>query len=349
MPFTVGNHGIHLQRQDDGGLRGFFNFAQHGGCRFIPRQCQTGKKTKCFYTSCGYSRDRDVILADPEGGATPEMYMYTGINPRKLRELPVTTCGPLAFAFLDVGSSPDGGALRRLGARLGNLGDESLIHAHRFVLEIRANWKLAAQALASPDLAPGSSFPSDSCMLACSHDLGDTDALIWSVARIGRREQSAWSYGPNALSALNDQRCDVWLLVYPNLVVRQTGAALTCAVLQPASTVSTMLYCDVFLTRSSDGAPEISEVDNGVVEEQIRACASVAEADQIAIAGREDPSPFLPQRKAEAPPPAQLRLSGWRLQQRLVRDLMTAHRYIEHPLYSNSGQSLNAGVNAGPR
>ena len=63
LPYTIGNHGIHVQRAADGSLTGRFNKAQHGGCRFVPAQCQTGKKTKCSYTSCGYSRDRDVVLA----------------------------------------------------------------------------------------------------------------------------------------------------------------------------------------------------------------------------------------------------------------------------------------------
>ena len=55
LPFTVGNHGIHVQRVKDGKLVGRFNKAQHGGCRSVPLQCQTGNKTKCSFTSCGYN------------------------------------------------------------------------------------------------------------------------------------------------------------------------------------------------------------------------------------------------------------------------------------------------------
>ncbi|MDP6428047.1 MAG: hypothetical protein QF393_08520, partial [Rhodospirillales bacterium] len=36
LPFTVGNHGIHVERLAGGGLIGRFNQAQHGGCRAIP-------------------------------------------------------------------------------------------------------------------------------------------------------------------------------------------------------------------------------------------------------------------------------------------------------------------------
>lgn len=42
LPYTLGNHGIHVQRQQDGSLRGAFNSAQHGGCRVVPLQCQGG-------------------------------------------------------------------------------------------------------------------------------------------------------------------------------------------------------------------------------------------------------------------------------------------------------------------
>ena len=41
LPYTVGNHGIHVQKEKDGSLIGRFNKAQHGGCRAVPQQCQT--------------------------------------------------------------------------------------------------------------------------------------------------------------------------------------------------------------------------------------------------------------------------------------------------------------------
>src|ERR1700744_732718 len=59
LPYTIGQHAIHVQRQEDGGLIARFNKAQHGGCRSVPAQCRTGRKTKCSYTSCGHNRDRD--------------------------------------------------------------------------------------------------------------------------------------------------------------------------------------------------------------------------------------------------------------------------------------------------
>ena len=71
LPYTVGVHGIHVQRQADGSLVGRFNKAQHGGCHFIPIQCQTGKKTRCGFTSCGYSLDRAAIPAGPSGKRCP--------------------------------------------------------------------------------------------------------------------------------------------------------------------------------------------------------------------------------------------------------------------------------------
>ena len=81
LPYTVGNHGLHVQR-DEEGLIGRYNLAQHGGCRFVPAQCQTGSKTKCSFTSCGYSRDRGVVAADELGDNTPTMRQYLGFPAR---------------------------------------------------------------------------------------------------------------------------------------------------------------------------------------------------------------------------------------------------------------------------
>ena len=101
LPFTVGNHGIHVQRNDDGSLSARFNKAQHGGCRAIPLQCQTGKKTRCSFTSCGYSRDRDVISADELNNDTRAMQQYIGLIPERLLLVNVDTWGPFIFVNLD--------------------------------------------------------------------------------------------------------------------------------------------------------------------------------------------------------------------------------------------------------
>ncbi len=101
LPFTVGTHGIHVQRTDNG-IVARFNKAQHGGCRAVPLQCQTGAKTKCSFTSCGYSRDRSAIPASELGDGTPAMHQYLGLRPERLLTTHVQSWGPLIFVNLDV-------------------------------------------------------------------------------------------------------------------------------------------------------------------------------------------------------------------------------------------------------
>jgi hypothetical protein len=100
LPFTVGNHGVHIERLANGSLVGRFNKAQHGGCRTVPLQCQTGAKTKCSFTACGYSRDRRPIAADDANrGASLDQYL--GLRPERLLTVPVRTWGPLVLVRLD--------------------------------------------------------------------------------------------------------------------------------------------------------------------------------------------------------------------------------------------------------
>lgn len=140
LPFTIGDHGVHVRREG-GRLSAYFNFAQHGGCRFVPRQCQTGNKTSCFYTSCGHSRDRDVIPANADGSEPPEMYMFVGNNPAKRVAVPVRAIGPLAFVGLDPESEP---AESQLGSTAGWLKNQERTGAQplaHFTMEARCNWK----------------------------------------------------------------------------------------------------------------------------------------------------------------------------------------------------------------
>lgn len=101
LPYTIGVHGIHVQRQADGGLIARLSKAQHGGCHFIPLQCQTGRKTRCGFTSCGFSLDRPPIPAGPDGGEVPEMYQYLGMRPDRLPVLPLAERSGLLFVAID--------------------------------------------------------------------------------------------------------------------------------------------------------------------------------------------------------------------------------------------------------
>jgi len=158
LPFTVGYHGIHVQREAAGRLVGRFNKAQHGGCRMVPAQCQVGVKTKCSFTSCGYSRDRGAISMAAEGNNLPTMHQYLGLRPERLLPVAVATVGPVVFANLD----PDCREEDLGGIALPEtLSSPDATHVHGQWLEFDANWKLSAQALAS-----GESVASTSRMLS---------------------------------------------------------------------------------------------------------------------------------------------------------------------------------------
>jgi hypothetical protein len=146
LPATVGNHGLHVQRRPDGGLRAAFNVLQQGSCWTIPAQCGHGHKTNCPYVSCAHSLDTDALSAE-DGTPTREMRQFIGFNPLKLADVPVRTAGPLIFVTLADPPPP-------LHDQLGALGAAALLepigrlrHVGRFWAELDCNWKLASDAL----------------------------------------------------------------------------------------------------------------------------------------------------------------------------------------------------------
>ena len=151
LPFTVGDHGIHVERMADGSLSGRFNKAQHGGCRVVPLQCRTGSKTRCSFTACGYSRDRRPILAaDPD--AASQLDQYLGLRPERLLTVAVETWGPLLLARLDPSSraNRDWPSLSSVFGR-----QQAPSSGNTLWRELPGNWKTVVMHLAAR-AAPGS-------------------------------------------------------------------------------------------------------------------------------------------------------------------------------------------------
>lgn len=148
LPFTLGFQGVHVRRNADGSIAAWFNRHQHGGCRFVPEQCRTGKQTKCTIASCNYTRDAGVMPAGPDGEDTPEMYKFAGIDPSKLIAVRCETWGPFIFVNLDPEAGPLEDdlpeALRDLDA--GELASLDL-QGHEW-LDFRSNWKCFGAAFA---------------------------------------------------------------------------------------------------------------------------------------------------------------------------------------------------------
>lgn len=192
LPFTAGIHGIHVQRVGHE-LKARFNKAQHGGCRAIPIQCQTGKKTKCSFTSCGYSRDRGAISASDLGNGTPEMEQYLGSRPERLLTAHVARLRPLVFVNLDV--NPSAADFLEFSEAGGFFRGELHLSCSG-TLEFPANWKLLGQHLAAGELM---SEDFDGGWVLARTAVGPQPALV------------AWLFPNLVLMRTEDETCAVVL------------------------------------------------------------------------------------------------------------------------------------------
>lgn len=211
LPYTIGDHAMHVQRGADGGLAGRFNKAQHGGCRVVPLQCQQGTKTPCSFTSCGHSRDRKPISAGELGDDTPEMYQYLGLRPERLLPVRVAEAGSLLFAHLD----PHGEEIDRIASALADfaptIAREGKPRLFEEWLEFGCNWKLAGQFIAGIDTQSPS---------------GCADMLTGETLLGRTRGRAAW--------------------LFPNLVVLKAGDAICVVLLQPTALTRTLCRVHVF-------------------------------------------------------------------------------------------------------
>ncbi|WP_423415676.1 ring-hydroxylating oxygenase subunit alpha [Hyphomicrobium sp. B1] len=208
LPFTVGIHGIHVQRVGQE-LKARFNKAQHGGCRAIPLQCQTGKKTKCSFTSCGYSRDRGAIPAGDLGEGAPEMEQYLGSQPERLLTAHTARLGPLIFVNLDVSPAAANLVFAEIAEAGGFFrGDTQCVASG--TLEFPANWKILGQHLAAGEVL--------------SENL-DGEWLLVRATAGGKAALVAW--------------------LFPNLVLMRAGNGTCAVVLQPSALGQTI--CRYFM------------------------------------------------------------------------------------------------------
>ncbi len=347
LPFTIGSHGVHLRRRADLGLEGHFNFAQHGGCRFVPRQCQTGRKTTCSFTSCGHSRDRDVMHAEPGGVETPEMYMYLGNNPDKLIPVQIAALGTLAFANLDVDRQDLGDQLGSLASPLRHYLASGINRVGRFQRVGDFNWKLFPRSVLEP-VSATTMPPSDT---AASHAASapPTEAF-WGISFDAADEQTRPLELHDArLPALDRGPGSHVIWIYPNLLLQLHDRWMSTVIVQPIGLTETLLQVDVFQRDHGAGAEA-----TGVPDETMSAAVAAidlwsgrAARAQRDIAGNDNPSPFLSQRIDDQPATFETCEMALDLQRFVVERLLARHEYVSRPLYTNPGRSLNASVNAG--
>lgn len=233
LPFTMGTHGVHVQSMQDG-LVARFNKAQHGGCRMVPLQCQTGTQTRCSFTSCGYSRDRAAIPASELGDGTPEMHQYLGLRPERLLTAQVRSWGPLIFVTLDLDAAAPEAMLGAIGQPF--FGNHKAIRGPERWMEFGANWKLVGQHLAA-----GTTIDRDEDE---RWTLADTELADGTPARV------AWVFPNLILIATPTETCVV--------ILQQTaiGQALCRVSVYGASAVDAGIWHAEIEARAADAVSE---------------------------------------------------------------------------------------------
>lgn len=311
LPFTVGRHGIHVQREEDGSLIGRFNKAQHGGCRAIPLQCQTGKKTKCSFTSCGYSRDQHAIPIEAIGENTPTMHQYLGLIPERLLPIKVETLGPFIFVNLDQDSCSLIEALNTLPGEIDiNMFTKTkLINDEWF--ECESNWKLAGRAFYDSEKI-NESLCINEHINAQSHFHADNLAI------------------PELANAEGDLSNSInlsWL--FPNLLLLVSPAHIFSVILQPTSMGESLLRTYVF----SDNKNEMTDtaipeaLQNFIQSIQSRAKSLQQSTDALT-------SPGAPQLRNEMIP-IENSVAGYVFHRYVTKQIGTEHEYYWNtPLFT---------------
>lgn len=161
LPFTLGFHGLHVQRNSDGTIVARMNRHQHGGCRFVPVQCRTGMQTKCSITSCNYTRDADAMKAREDGVNSDEMFKFVGLVPEKLQPVKFDSLGPFLFVNLDPECASLDSHLLPIVPLLPSWLHGPLSIRAKLWLDIKANWKeVGARLLDTCQIDEGASLAS---------------------------------------------------------------------------------------------------------------------------------------------------------------------------------------------
>ena len=167
VPFTVGFHGVHIQKTNEGEYSARLNRHQHGGCRFVPEQCRTGKQTKCTIASCNYTRDSKVMRAKDDGENSDEMYKFAGLVPEKLHQINYTKLGKVFLVNVDPSSR--GVEPKHQGVnikQIAEISEKLASNPEEHWLDFDCNWKLFVDEFckfSSWDKKPAWLFPNLLC------------------------------------------------------------------------------------------------------------------------------------------------------------------------------------------
>jgi hypothetical protein len=322
LPFTVGHHGLHVQRQEDGSLVGRFNKAQHGGCRAVPLQCQTGKKTKCSFTSCGYSRDRNVIRVEEIGENTPTMHQYLGLIPERLLPVKVEILGSIIFINLDHECNSLADEYSGLAKNIKLSSNQDFTLQNNEWLECPSNWKFAGRAFFDGNNIDDS--------IANNDDKNTFNYFISPTI-------STHEIGLNIDTAIDDvieDRIDnvqlSWL--FPNLVLIHHADFLLSVILQPTSMGESTLRTCLF-TKEHKANSDASHLPTDF---QVYMQSIISKAQQIQSQADELTAPGAPELKNNMIP-IETNLAGYTFHRYITEIIETEHEYYWNaPLYSNN-------------
>lgn len=318
LPFTVGHHGLHVQRNEDCSLIGRFNKAQHGGCRAVPLQCQTGKKTKCSFTSCGYSRDRNVIRVEEIGENTPTMHQYLGLIPERLLPVKVEVMHSIIFINLDHECKSLADEFSTVTKNIESFLSEDFSLQNNEWFECTSNWKLAGRAF----------FEGNNLCNGITHTENE-NIYNYFISKIISSQDIGLS-----IDDINKNNIDkiqlCWL--FPNLVLIRHTNFLISVILQPTSmgecTLRTALYTKE--NKTSNDTSHLPNIFNAYIQSVIsKAHAMQNKADELTAPG----APELNNNMI----PIENNLAGYSFHRYLTEMIETEHEYYWNaPLYSNN-------------
>ena len=336
LPFTIGQHAIHVQRQQDGSLIGRFNKAQHGGCRSVPAQCRTGRKTKCSYTSCGHSRDREVISAAELGESAAAMGQYLGFNPAKLVSIKVETWGPFVFVNLDTEARPLAEQFDGLTDKIG-----CCLQRYRRIgrrdVEPASNWKIVGR-----NFLNGSRRPSVENLAG---PVGSHPELPAENAA-----NSYWLYEadiPDALAtimncvpAFGGEDAAVprvtFCWAYPNLLLALLPNHIVSWIVQPTDQTACLLHMDVIVRESARDLTTGGEQKIFAYWlERTRRDALAAEGMLRNLLSYAAPEADLASQAMPAEMPIEDNYLAYRAQKYLIDQLLAQHTYYWNDAYTN--------------
>ena len=315
LPYTVGHHGIHVQRENDDSLIGRFNKAQHGGCRAVPAQCQTGKKTKCSFTSCGYSRDQHVIRVEEIGENTPTMHQYLGLIPERLLPVQVATLGSFIFINLNQECNRLSDSTFNLPESIKSFLSSNITLQNSEWFECTSNWKLAGRAFFN-----GLNTSNHNPNTWDINDVSNTfSATSLSIHEIGINTEN---------NIDNIEVC--W--IFPNLILFVHHTFIVSVILQPTSMSECILRTAIFKNNNNSTEnthiPSLTEWQEYMSVITRKAQSMQKQTDKLTAPG----APELTDNMI----PVETSIAGYEFHRYISKQIETKHDYYWNaPLYSN--------------